>query len=176
MSETPVPGADVATRACTTRAPAAGLTGLPAEASPAALRGKRVLAVDDNPINLRYLTHLLGQLGMVVQTAADGAQALVQAAGQPFDLVLMDVSMPVMGGLDATRALHARAEPGARRLPVIGVSAHTLFGDREACLAAGMSDYVSKPVQRALVIAAMLQQLDGGPAGADAAGAALASG
>ncbi len=172
MSETPVPGADGATRAGTTGTLASGLSGLtgpPAEDATAVLRGKRVLVVDDNPINLRYLSHLLGQFGMVVQTAGDGAQALARAADQVFDLVLMDVSMPVMNGLDATRALRARAVPGAPRLPVIGVSAHTVFGDREQCLAAGMSDYVGKPVQRALLIAAMLQQLDGLPACAGSA-------
>ena len=167
MSDTPVPGADVATRACPSRTPAVDASAMPADDRRAALRGRRVLVVDDNPINLRYLSHLLGQLGMVVQTAGDGAQALLQAAAQPFDLVLMDVSMPVMNGLDATRALRARAVPGARGLPIIGVSAHTMFGDREQCLAAGMSDYVGKPIQRELLIAAMIQQLAGARPAAD---------
>ena len=176
MSETPVPGADIATHARPTRTQAAGLSGPLADDARKALRGRRVLVVDDNPLNLRYLSYLLGQFGMAVQTAGDGAQALVQAAGQPFDLVLMDVSMPVMNGLDATRALRARDVPGERGLPVIGVSAHTVFGDREQCLAAGMSDYVGKPIQREQLIAAMLRQLGDLPAAAQAADSAAAAG
>jgi CheY-like chemotaxis protein len=100
-----------------------------------------------------------------VQCVGDGAAAVHAVREQRHDLVLMDVSMPVMNGIDATIAIRALASAEAvedryfSALSIIGVSAHAMPGDEEACLAAGMDDYLTKPVQRDALLAKMASML-----------------
>jgi len=117
------------------------------------LAGLRVLLAEDKPFNQRLAVQLLARRGVLVTTADDGRQALEIHASVPFDLILMDVQMPVMDGFDTTRAIREResaavAPPGRpqRRTPIIAMTAHALKGDRERCLAAGMDDYLTKPI------------------------------
>ena len=113
----------------------------------------RVLVVEDNVVNQQLAINLLQRWGHQATLAEDGRQALEVLAKEQFDLVLMDMQMPVMGGLEATRRYRQQEAPG-QHLPIIAMTANALQGDREQCLAAGMDDYLSKPVR-----AADLQQL-----------------
>ncbi|WP_374433958.1 response regulator [Inhella sp.] len=109
------------------------------------LRGLRVLLVEDNELNQDVARGLLEELGVRVELAADGAQALASLAQGPLpDLVLMDMQMPVMDGLEATRRI--RAHPEWQALPVIAMTANAMAQDRAHCLAAGMNDHVGKPI------------------------------
>ncbi|WP_062537831.1 hybrid sensor histidine kinase/response regulator, partial [Mizugakiibacter sediminis] len=119
--------------------------------APPRLNG-RVLLVEDHPVNLQVASKLLSRLGLEVTHAAHGAEALEHLAQQRFDLVLMDCQMPVLDGYSATRELRRReAASGAPRLPVIAMTAHAMAGDRERCLDSGMDDYLTKPLDRALL-------------------------
>ena len=113
------------------------------------LQGKRVLLAEDNLINQEVTTHMLEAAGLVVTTVTNGALALEALTNsndqQPFDLVLMDMQMPVMNGLLATQEL--RKHFGDKLLPVIAMTANTTEQDRQACIAAGMNDFLSKPVR-----------------------------
>jgi CheY-like chemotaxis protein len=132
-----------------------------------ALRGRRVLLVDDDEINRMVAGDLLGDVaGMRVTFAAGGAEALERLADDTFDLVLMDVRMPGMDGYETTRRL--RALPGRAGLPVIAVTADMNPGDRGRCLAAGMSDCVTKPFDVTLLFAVMRRWLLHGPGGGGA--------
>ncbi len=136
--------------------PASIVRPTPTRPAPAAARdfaGGRVLVVDDNEVNRELLTTHLERLGIRVVAAEDGRRAVElvvssprDEAGKPFDLVLMDVQMPVMDGFEATRAIRARPEPVIASLPVIAVTAHASSADREAALRAGMNDHLSKPI------------------------------
>jgi CheY-like chemotaxis protein len=107
----------------------------------------RVLVVEDNMTNQQVALGILSKLGIRAEAVANGREALEALRCTPFDLVFMDVQMPVMDGLDATRAAHA---PDAailnRSIPIIAMTAHVMPEDREKCLAAGMNDYIAKPV------------------------------
>jgi signal transduction histidine kinase/ActR/RegA family two-component response regulator len=114
-------------------------------------RRRRVLVVDDVAGNRSMLSEMLAGLGFEVGSAGDGAAALLQLEGGPWDLVLMDSRMPVMDGLEATRRIRGRADWQA--LPVIAVSANASDEDRERCLAAGASGFLAKPIERAALVA-----------------------
>jgi two-component system, sensor histidine kinase and response regulator len=136
-------------------------------------RALRVLVAEDNQVNRRVVTHLLERAGHLVVAAPDGRAALAALAQGRFDLCLMDVQMPEMDGLEATRTL--RAHERARdlpRLPVVALTAQAMTGDRERCLAAGMDGYVSKPVDREQLFAAIAAVAPGGAPGAAGAAAA----
>ena len=107
------------------------------------IRGARILVVDDNPLNLLVAMELLQDLGARVDPAANGRQAVDAVRLHPFDCVLMDLQMPVLDGLQATRLLHAL--PKARSVPVIALTANAGKEDRARCLDAGMVDFISKP-------------------------------
>lgn len=108
--------------------------------------GQWVLLVEDHPVNQELGCEMLQGLGLRVQLAEDGTQALAMIAQQRYALVLMDCQMPVLDGFEATRQLRALEQAsGGPRLPVIALTANALAGDRELCLAAGMDDYLSKP-------------------------------
>ncbi|WP_170867155.1 hybrid sensor histidine kinase/response regulator [Nocardioides lianchengensis] len=125
--------------------------GLPVEPEPelaaaVASLGISVLVVEDNPVNQLVATGLLENLGASVALASDGLDAIAQLARtHTFDAVLMDCRMPRMDGFDATRAIRA-SEPDGVRVPIIAMTASALEGERERCLAAGMDDFLTKPV------------------------------
>jgi signal transduction histidine kinase/AmiR/NasT family two-component response regulator len=104
----------------------------------------QVLLVEDNPINQLLANAILTNLGHQVETARDGREALDLFATRPWDMVLMDIHMPVMSGLDATRHIRQQEAPG-RHTPIIATTAGAMEADRAACLAAGMDDYIAKP-------------------------------
>jgi CheY-like chemotaxis protein len=130
----------------------AGVGSRPAgEADPVARdteRRHRVLVVEDNPLNQMVATGLLGSLGYLTGTAEDGVEAVEAMARGGYDAVLMDVQMPRMDGYAATREIRAQEERG-HRVPVIAMTAAAVEGERERCLAAGMDDFLTKPVDPA---------------------------
>ncbi|QAZ66413.1 hybrid sensor histidine kinase/response regulator [Solidesulfovibrio carbinolicus] len=109
----------------------------------------RLLVADDNRVNRDVLAALLGRLGCRIAVAEDGRQALAAAAAEDFDLILMDVQMPGLDGLAAARAIRALPDPRRSRVFIAAITAHALPGDRERCLAAGMDDYLAKPLGQA---------------------------
>lgn len=120
---------------------------------PRARRGRKVLLAEDNPVNVEVASAMLESLGLEVSRACNGEEALHSLQSDDFDLVLMDCQMPVMDGFAATTEIRRREQQHghARTLPIIAITANALQGDREACLAAGMDDYLSKPfTQQAL--------------------------
>ena len=119
-----------------------------AVSAPQTFEGARVLLVEDNPVNQRLMCALLARARAEVIVAGDGRQAIDAVARYPFDLVLMDVQMPEMDGLEATTAIR-RTEVDGRRMPIVALTANAQSGDREQCLAAGMDDYLTKPVRAA---------------------------
>jgi signal transduction histidine kinase/CheY-like chemotaxis protein len=113
----------------------------------------RVLVADDHPVNQEFAAEALRRLGCDVALANDGNEALAQLRGQPFDFVLMDVHMPELNGLEVTRMW--RAEERGRRVPIFALTAHTTREDRDRCLDAGMDGFLSKPIDRASLAAAL---------------------
>jgi len=118
----------------------------PAGAIAVQLKGANVLVAEDNDINRQIIDHLLHRLGITITFASNGREAVdaVFADGAHFDAVLMDVQMPVMDGLEATRLIRARIDAG--RLPIIAMTAHAMEQERQMCLDAGMNDHLTKPV------------------------------
>ena len=112
--------------------------------SGADLRGVRVLLVEDNDINRQLVTALLADAGMDIDSAENGLEALAKIETRHYDIVLMDIQMPEMSGYEATEAL--RKNPAYLDLPVIAMTAHATVQDRQDCLAAGMNDYITKPL------------------------------
>lgn len=115
----------------------------------------KILLAEDSPINQKLATALLGQLGHHVEVAKNGEEALAKLECDHYDLVLMDVQMPVLDGFEATARIRKKEIDSQQHLPVIAVTAHAVKGDRERCLAAGMDEYVSKPIRTSEVTAAM---------------------
>jgi CheY-like chemotaxis protein/HPt (histidine-containing phosphotransfer) domain-containing protein len=105
----------------------------------------RVLVAEDTPFNQRFVMRLMERCGHAAVLAPDGRQAVAEFSRGAFDLVLMDVQMPEMDGLEAAAAIRD-LEAGGRRTPIIAMTAHAIPGYRERCLEAGMDDYVSKPI------------------------------
>ncbi|HEX5042440.1 MAG TPA: ATP-binding protein [Candidatus Polarisedimenticolaceae bacterium] len=128
-------------------AEATGEAGGTGEADACSPPGKRVLVAEDNAVNQRVAAGLLQNMGHVVLVVADGRAALEALERERFDLVLMDVQMPGMDGLEATAELRRREQGTGRRLPVVALTAHAMKGDQERCLGAGMDAYLSKPIQ-----------------------------
>jgi len=98
-------------------------------------------------VNRRLARFLLEKKGHTVITAEDGREALVVLEKETVDLVLMDVQMPGMDGLEATRVIRAREAAGGFHLPIVALTAHAMSGDRDYCVAAGMDDYLTKPIR-----------------------------
>ena len=122
-----------------------------------ALAGRSILLVEDNPINQEVVHDLLELVGARVSIASDGEQAIRRLAEQRFDLVLMDVHMPVMDGFAAAAAI--RKDPRHATLAIVALTANALGGDRERCLAAGMDDYIAKPIDPDQMFPTLLRHL-----------------
>jgi two-component system sensor histidine kinase/response regulator len=112
-----------------------------------AVRPLRILLAEDNPVNQKLARRLLERAGHSIVVASDGVEAVALAAQSDFDVILMDVQMPNLDGFEATTAIRER-EVGVH-VPIIAMTAHAMKGDRERCLAAGMDDYVTKPIDPA---------------------------
>ena len=108
------------------------------------IRGSKVLLTEDNEINQQVARELLEKADLIVTIANNGKEAIEKVEGSEFDLVLMDVQMPEMGGLEATGCI--RKNPRFRNLPIVAMTAQAMTGDREECIEAGMDDYITKPI------------------------------
>jgi CheY-like chemotaxis protein/HPt (histidine-containing phosphotransfer) domain-containing protein len=136
-------------------APSSATTTAGALAMRADARRARVLLAEDNVVNQRVAAGLLTRRGHHVTVAADGIEALAQLDRQTFDVVLMDLQMPVMGGVDATIAIRRREQATGEHVRIVAMTAHAMSGDRERCLAAGMDGYLSKPIDPHKLFAAV---------------------
>jgi CheY-like chemotaxis protein len=115
----------------------------------------RILVVEDNLVNQKLALRLLQQMGYRADLASNGLEALESVARQAYDVVLMDVQMPEMDGLEASRRLNA-TYPSESRPRIVAMTANAVEGDREMCLEAGMDDYVAKPIRVDALMAALL--------------------
>jgi two-component system sensor histidine kinase/response regulator len=122
----------------------------------------RILLVEDNVVNQRVASGLLTRRGHDVTVVPDGREALARLEGGAFDLVLMDLQMPVMDGLAATVEIRRRERDTGRHVRIVAMTAHAMRSDRERCLAAGMDGYLSKPIDPHRLFAAVEQNRDGG--------------
>jgi CheY-like chemotaxis protein len=118
--------------------------------------GLRILLAEDEPVNRIYTVRALQKLGHRVETAADGREALAMLGREPYDLVLMDIQMPRLNGLEATRLIRSGQVPGlSPTIPVVALTAYAMDSDRERGLEAGMDEYVTKPFEPFELVAAM---------------------
>jgi PAS domain S-box-containing protein len=115
----------------------------------------RVLLAEDNPVNRTVATRTLEKRGHWVRAVVSGAEAVAAFEDETFDVVLMDVQMPIMDGLEATALIRKKENAALGRVPIIALTAHAMKGDRERCLAAGMDDYLTKPFKAADLIRAV---------------------
>ena len=121
-----------------------------------ARRPLRILVAEDQAVNRRLVTTILEKRGHTIVQVEDGKQAcdaLTAAGATPFDVVVMDLQMPEMGGLEATQVIRQREVATGRRVPIVALTAHAMKGDRDRCLAGGMDEYLSKPIDTPLLIA-----------------------
>jgi CheY-like chemotaxis protein len=130
-------------------------------ASSERVRRRNVLLAEDNVVNQRVAVGLLQRRGHDVTVVATGVEALDALKTGAFDLVLMDVQMPVMGGFEATAAIRAAEAQTGQHLRIVAMTAHAMTGDRERCLAAGMDGYLAKPIDPAMLFAAVEKAADG---------------
>jgi CheY-like chemotaxis protein len=117
----------------------------------------RILLAEDNVVNQKLALRLLQQMGYRADVASNGIEAVECVARQPYDVVLMDVQMPEMDGLEATRRIVARWPSPSERPRIVAMTANAMHGDRDECLAAGMDDYVTKPIRVDALVQAMMQ-------------------
>ena len=117
--------------------------------APKTHRPLRILLAEDSQINQEYAVHFLTRWGHTVVVAGDGSEALAAVEREPFDLVLMDVRMPEMSGLEATAAIREKEQATGEHLLIVAMTAHASSADREKCLEAGMDGYISKPIKPA---------------------------
>ncbi len=133
------------------------------------LSGRRILLVEDDAVNQEVALGMLAPTGATVVVAADGVEAIAALKREKFSLVLMDLQMPNMGGIEATTII--RADPALADVPIIAMTASVMAGDRERLLAAGMNDYVAKPVRVGVLYATLAKWIDAGGGGKTAEGA-----
>ncbi|UZP66011.1 ATP-binding protein [Desulfovibrio mangrovi] len=130
------------------------------EKRPAAVCRGRILVAEDHPVNLMYIEKFLKKQGFEVQVVSDGTEVIPALREKEFDLILMDIAMPEMDGMDATKAV--RAAEGLKTpsgVPIIAMTAHAMKGDREQFLAAGMNDYIGKPINSDNLLSLILKYL-----------------
>jgi two-component system sensor histidine kinase/response regulator len=125
--------------------------------------GLRLLLAEDNLVNQRFAIRLLEKRGHSVCVANNGREVIRALESEPFDLVLMDVQMPEMDGLEATRIIRANEEGKDRRIPIIAMTAHAMKGDKDRCLESGMDGYVAKPIQAADLFTALAELVPPAP-------------
>ena len=133
-------------------------TPAPPRSRAVAVRPLRILLAEDNVVNQRVAVGLLAQRGHAVSVADNGRKALEALDAQTFDLVLMDLQMPEMGGLEATAAIRERERTTGGHLRIVAMTAHAMAGDRERCLAAGMDGYISKPIDPQMLFTTVEEQ------------------
>jgi len=121
-----------------------------------------ILVAEDNEVNQIVVEQILLEAGQDYKIVDNGQMAVDAYQEQRPDLILMDVSMPVMNGLEATEAVRALEAQSGERIPIIGLTAHALKGDREVCMKAGMDDYMSKPISPDALIAKIGEWLEPG--------------
>jgi PAS domain S-box-containing protein len=126
-------------------------------AIPAGHRGLHVLLAEDNPTNRRLAVHFLEKAGHTVEVAENGSQALAMVKLRQFDVILMDVQMPEMDGLEATKAIRDIERHTNVHIPILALTAHAMTGDRERCLQVGMDGYITKPINRQELLAAIAE-------------------
>jgi CheY-like chemotaxis protein/HPt (histidine-containing phosphotransfer) domain-containing protein len=154
----PVKPSDLLDALLTALAGAAPGRRIPIDASPAAAPPRarlRILLAEDNAVNQKLAVCLLEKRGHQVVIASNGREAVRAVAEGPFDLVLMDVQMPELNGLQAAAAIREREKATGTHVPIVALTAHAMQGDRAACVAAGMDDYVSKPLRSEELFAAI---------------------
>jgi two-component system, sensor histidine kinase and response regulator len=139
----------------------------------AAARPLRILVAEDNDVNRRFVTRVLQKRGHSVVTVVNGKLAVKVFTSRPFDIVLMDVQMPEIDGLSATRLIRQQEASSGAHVPIVAMTAHAMAGDRERCLAAGMDDYVSKPLHPRELVETV--ERAGGPQRSRVAGLPVAS-
>jgi CheY-like chemotaxis protein len=115
--------------------------------------GLNILLAEDNLVNQRVATRILERAGHRATLAVNGREAIEQWSAHSFDLILMDVQMPEVDGFQAAAAIRDRERASGAHIPIIAMTAYALSGDRERCLAAGMDDYLTKPVNARLLLA-----------------------
>jgi CheY-like chemotaxis protein len=134
-----------------------------AKSKPAVVESLRILLAEDNRVNQRVAVAILERDGHVVTVADNGAAAVAAAKAGTFDVILMDVQMPIMNGFEATASIRAHQLITRIHVPIIAMTAHAMQGDRERCLAAGMDEYVAKPLLPDLVRKALVDVLRAAP-------------
>ena len=122
------------------------------------IKGVRILLAEDNTINQQVALEILKQAHLMVDLADNGLQALEMAEKNRYDLILMDIQMPEMNGIESTRAIRA-SEPDGENIPIIAMTAHAMAGDREKSLAAGMNDHITKPIEPDILFGTLLKWL-----------------
>mgnify|MGYP001029590349 CR=1 FL=1 len=157
LAKGPATGCDLASTGAEARSAAPPLSKPGETVQPAArssagtMRALRILVAEDTPVNQKFILRLLDRWGHTVVLAGDGRNAVAEASRAAFDVVLMDVQMPEMDGLEAAAAIRRHETGSHRHTPIIAMTAHAIKGDRERCLVAGMDDYLSKPIDAELL-------------------------
>ncbi len=145
----------------------------PEPSTPGVERRLRILLAEDNTVNQRLAVRILEKRGHSVVVAWNGKEALAALEREPFDLVLMDVEMPEMGGFEATAYIRRREGDTGKHVPILALTAHAMKGDRERCLQAGMDGYVAKPIQARELYQAISELLPATPSAETVVSAAI---